>query len=279
MYRPHILFRLQLAVLAATGVLTIIFLFFYHPLSRREALINTEIKGAWQRLAILNAGFRGTLGMDLETTRANRRLAEKSLAALRQAASQASERIALAQEWKDRVHQPFALLDYNYKRQQLIQELQQMAQASQVALDPAVCNGAFPEYQPNQSDSAQLWAQMHVVDQILRVAVANKAKAIKSATLLPTLNTPGIEEGREPIDEFRLRVELSGSASAMLNFMRSLPLRPGELAALGLPASSEAKPALFLRRFVLKRDLADPNDATLDAIVSGLAAREGEMKP
>jgi hypothetical protein len=279
MYRPHILFRIQLAVLAATGVLTVVFFLLYYPLSRREALLNTDIKGAWQRLATLNIGFRGTLGMDLETTRANRRLAEKSLTALRQAANQASERIALAQEWKDRAHQPFNLLEYNIKRQQLIQELQQMAQAGQVALDPAVGNGAFPEYQPNQSDTAQLWAQMHVVDQILLVAVANKVKSIKSATLLPTLNTPGSEEGREPLDEFRLRIELTGSASALLNFMRSLPLRPGELATLGLPASSEAKPALFLRRFVLKRDLADPNDAIVDAIVSGLATREGETKP
>jgi hypothetical protein len=276
MYRPHIIFRIQIAVLAATGILTFIFITLYQPLTRRAKETDQSIQTVWLQLANLNSKFKGGLGMDFQTCAGNRRLAAKSLSAMQKAAREECGRISLAQEWRGRILQPFAFMDFNYMRQQLIQELQQAAQSGNVALDPSVSAGAYPDYQPNQSNTAQLWAQLFISDQILRTAVASGVKNIKSATPLPVAVHPSLDDGRNVLDEHCLRLELTGTASAVFNFLRSLPLRLEELKALGLPASSETKPALFLKRFVIKRDFSDPNELSLDAVISGLAARDLE---
>lgn len=278
MYRPYIIFRIQIAVLIATGVLGLIFLFFYQPLTRRETEKDLAIEAVGKKLMKLNSSFKGSLGTDLETTSGNRRLAEKSLAAMRNAAQFECARISLAQEWRDQVHQPFSILMYNYKLEQLTNELKLAAQSKNVSLDPTNTAKAYPEYEPVENNQAQyqaqLWAQMFVADQILRVAVENSTKAVKSASLLPILTHPSVDDGHNVLDEFPMHIELAGTAESIFNFMRSLPLRPDELKALGLPVTSEAKPALFLQRFILQRDFSDPNYVSLDAVVSGLVARD-----
>ena len=273
MYRPQTIFRVQIAVLIAMGVLSGVYLLVYRPLTHHEAERDRAIAAIGQQLQELNARNKSSLGLDPDTISGNRRLAELSLAALEKAARQARERISLAQEWRDRVHLPFQLLDYDQKRQQLLGELGQAAQARGVALDASVSR-AYPEHQPDMPIPGQLWGELFVTDQIVLAAVANSPHSIKSATLLPIRTHRSADGGRNVLDEYFLRVELKSSAEAALNFLRSLPLRPEELKGAGLPVSSAAKPALFLHRFIMKRDLADPNGVTLDALISGLVARD-----
>lgn len=273
MYRPQTMFRVQIVVLIAMGVLSGVYLFVYRPLTRREAERDRAIAAIGQQLVALNTRNKSSLGLDPDTITANRRLAELSLAALEKAARQARARITLAQEWRDRVRVPFQLLDYDQKRQQLIDELCQAAQARGVALDPSVPR-AYPEHQPEMPIRERHWAELFVTDQILQAAVANHTKAITSAALFPIKTHRSVDGGRSVLDEYFLRVELKSTAEAALNFLRSLPLRPEELKGAGLPVSSDAKPALFLNRLILKRDLSDPNGVTLDALISGLVARD-----
>jgi hypothetical protein len=278
MYRPQTIFRVQIVVLMTLGVLSFIYLLFYRPLTHREAERDRAITAIDQRLLALNTHSRSSLGLDFETVQGNRRLAELSLAAMERAARRARERISLAEEWKDRVGVPFQLLDYDSKRLQLIDELRHAAQAKGVVLEPAVPQ-AYPEHQLDMPIPERLWAELFVADQILLAAVANNPKTIKSASLCPIKTHRSVDGGRNVLDEYFLRIELGGPAEAALNFLRSLPLTSEELKEAGLPVSSTAKPALFLNRFILKRDLSDPNGVTLDAVVSGLVARDLSAKP
>jgi hypothetical protein len=195
------------------------------------------------------------------------------VAALQRARQRVLDRIALDPEISERLQQPFQLLDFDQRRLQMIAELRHLASSKNVTLGPAAIAG-FPEFVSGKEKAALLWAQLHLVDQLLLTAASYGPMTVKSVNLLPVKSHPAVQSAKVVLVEFPMQIELTGSMEAVMSFLLSLPLQAHELKQLKYPESAAHKPALFLNKILLRRSLGDPNEVALEAVVSGLFRHE-----
>ncbi len=273
MYRPSFIERCHWIVIAGTVGLTICYLLAFRPLSSRSASLDKSLQEAWSKLAAINVRYQGNVGMDLDTVKNSHLLAEKMERAMKRVSTRVRQRIALDHEMREKLRQPFLLLDFEERRQRMIDELRQQASEKGVTLDSSI-SSAFPIFGSASESGDTLWAQLAIFDQVLRTAVGTSPTAIKSAVLLPTKKYPADDTNQAFLQEFPVRIRMSGAMETVLNFLMSLPLLPDEVRQLHLPPVTPNKPALFLERLILKSARPDPNEVELEAVVSGLVSRE-----
>jgi hypothetical protein len=105
-----------------------------------------------------------------------------------------------------------------------------------------------------------LWPALSLTDDLLATAIGCKVIAIHSLEVpLAMTNSPGPEAyGRW--DQIPLQIEFTASADSAARFLQSLPLRPEELHAAGLPAASPDKVPLFIDRLIVKKQLPEKQD-------------------
>jgi hypothetical protein len=159
------------------------------------------------------------------------------------------------------------LLDYEQERLLRIDQLRSLAAAKKARLEPAVTDG-FPEYTQAKDKPALLYLQLALVYRILTSALASGAGAIQSINLLPPKMHSAGDNSRILFEEFPARVQLTGATESVLTFLSSLSGKTGNADA------APAKPALFIDRLILKSATNQPNDLSLEAVISGFLNRE-----
>ncbi|MCL5096577.1 MAG: hypothetical protein M1608_03390 [Candidatus Omnitrophica bacterium] len=274
MYRPSLVHRFQLAVLLAAAGLTLFNFVVFQPLSRHADVLDKSLSDYWKKLVDINLKNRAKLGMSSWAMQQSRLHEEKTVSALQEACQQARERIQLDPEIRERLRQlSFQLIDFNQISLQMRSDLQHLAAANKVALDPAAMAG-FPEYLPGKEKPALLWAQLAIVNSILTTAVAAKPASIKSVSLLPSRTHYSTDGTQATLEEFPVGIELSGSMQSVMDLLVSLPLKAAELKQLHFAEAPTNKPSLFLDRFILKKSPSGPSDVSLVAVISGFLAYE-----
>lgn len=262
MYRQTILFRFQYVLTLAALVVTVLYFALYRPLSDRANGLDRTLQDTWTRLLNLNLKNHAQLGMDTNTVNGNFRLAEKGVNAAQKLSQRVQERIQFGPEVQEKLRQTFQLLDYEQERLLRIDQLRSFAAAKKARLEPAVTDG-FPEYTQAKDKPALLYLQLALVNRILTNALASGVGAVQSINLLPSKTHAADDSARILFEEFPARLQLTGSTESVLTFLSNLSGNTGSADA------APAKPALFIDSLIMKSATNQPNDLSLEAVISG----------
>lgn len=274
MYQLVTLHRLQMLLLAG-GVLVTLFQWLVNvPLSRQTAVLDHRLAEARRNLVDINLRNPMWMGIEEETIHENYLLIQHGLNTLRNVQKTAKNRIDYAPEIQQRANQPFQLLDYDQYRLQARANLQRFAAEKKVTLETNALAG-LPEYAAlGKERPSLLWVQLAMADYVLASAINSGVGAIRSTTLLP--NRTIISGGEKPVrlEEFSLRLELTGPMNCVMTFLLGLPLPAAEAKLLKMPEVPRPKPALFIHKIILKSTGANPNDVYLDVVINSVFAPE-----
>lgn len=273
MYRLTTLIQIQKFLVALAVLLSVIYLAGFRPLSDRAARMENSLADARKRLINANLRCRALLGLDSDALNHSHAFWERNLAAVQSASQAVMGRVQLDPELDQKLQLDFRLFDFDQRRSQIIAELRQKAEKHKVVLDDAVFAG-FPDYLTSRERPVLLWAQLAMVNQTLHTALVHGPGQVKSLTLMPIVSQSSTNPGPKILEEIPLRLVLAGSMEFISNFIQSLPMRADELKAAYPKASLPYKPSLFLHRMVLKKLPGNPEEAQLEAIVSGFLRRD-----
>ncbi len=273
MFRLPIIYRFQLVLMAVAIGLGLIYVALFKPLSVRVIDLNQSLVRVWDRLVEANLKSRAKVGLDLESVSQSEVLAQKAVAAVQKAVQEVRARVDLEPEIRERLRQPFQVLDFDQERYRYQNSLRTIAASHNVVLERAAIEG-YPASDFNGGDRPGLWAQLAVMHYILSTAVSYGPATIKSAKLLPTQTYPPSPGSRLNLREFPVQLEMTGATEAIMNFLVSLPLQVEELRKLNYPVSTEYKPALFIDQLIIKAVPGKPNEVALEAVVSGFVCWE-----
>jgi len=266
--------RVQWVTVALAAGLGLLYWVGYRPASVRARELDRPVAEAWKQLVAAvqtNVHARSVQAAVLED--AVRRM-QQAARWLEEAGKAASARVAWDEGTEQRLRQEFQLLEFDRQRFLTMAELRSRAAAAKVIVAEAVWQG-YPDYDPQLHPPALHWALLATVQQVLDTALACEVRALSNLTVLPTLSYGAGESGEPVYHQFRLRLEMIGTAPALERFLRSLPLRPGDWEGAGLPAISSKTQAFFVDRVLLKNVSANPDLTGLDVVVSAFCAQPG----
>lgn len=263
----------RLLIPAAGVVLAGFFFLGYQPLARRTASLDAPLENTWRKLA-LTLGDSNATTLDFAAIAENLDRTRASVAILAASRQQALRRIEPGQTLRQRLTEPFLLVEFQNEVQQQLNDLQALARKNKVTLAPAVAAG-FPEHTADLSQPELLWAELAVINDALTLAINSRVTAIQSVSLpgQPSERPVGSLVAR--LQEVPVQIELSGPMPAVTRFLESLPLRPAEAEAAGLAALPADKPALFIDRILLRKEAPErPDQVGLLVRVTGFFHRD-----
>jgi hypothetical protein len=262
------LVRWQWVFLGLAVALLLVYATLFRWLARQAAALDKPLKESWKSLAEAAQKNDELAGGDMTSLLENVRLLERSLVTLQRTADEAVRRAEPDPATRDKLQEPFQLLDFDSSRIQMMTELRRLADSKKVTLEDAVYAG-FPQYKSGLSRAPLLWAQLSLVNQVLTTAVMQQPRQVRSVALLPSRTHESRDTRQGTLEELPVRIEFVGSLEAMNHFFLSLPLRGAELKEMGCPEVPVPKPALFVEKFILKNTTNSPRELYLEAVVSG----------
>lgn len=251
--------RQRRLLIPAGGVALAAFFFLgFQPLSRQAEGLDAPLATAWKKLAT-TVGDSNATTLDFAGIAARLEQTRDSLQVLRAAREQAAARVAIGQDLRERLNAPFLLVDFQNEVQRQLGELTARAKQRRVELAPEVAQG-FPAHTADLRQPELLWAELAFVSDLLDLAVNSQVTSIQSVSLLSAqTNRPSAAPvGR--LVEVPVQLELTGPGPAINRLLASLPLRADEFADPKLPAAPTNKPALFIDRFLLRKETPQKPD-------------------
>ncbi|MEK7685290.1 MAG: hypothetical protein AAB466_07710 [Verrucomicrobiota bacterium] len=265
--------HLQRLLILSGLCLALYYVAVYRPLAQRAEALDEPLTSLWRQLATANLQNDPAGGVDLVAASQNLRQARTWLAAMNRQSGQIEARIALEAEIRSRMKAPFQLVDFQNERQLRIEQLSQLAKQNQVALEPTVLAG-LPEFNTETKEPALLWGQLGFASHLLRTAIQCKVPSIKTLHLPSSQSYPARGASQDALEEIPLHLELSGPMNVISKFLLSLPLRAEEIKVHSLPEAAPAKPAMFLDRFLLRKQSPDKaEEVSLTVRVCGFIYR------
>lgn len=269
MYRPKFIFLFQMVVLAMCAAVLLLFFGVFNPLASKTKTQDKNLASLWTRLAEVNLRNRFLSGLDLKSVTQSQIIAEKSCSTAIKAIDLVRERVDLELEYRERMSQTFSALDFEQKRNELINQIQTVAASKGVTLAPAALAGFPSPDAAGFQKPDQLWARLAYMHYLLVTASNFGAATVKNAMPLDPREHPGWNGNPGTWDELPMRIEIQGSTEAIIKFIASLPVWVDDLKEQNTGFSAPYKPILFLDHIILKTIPGDPNSANLEAVVSG----------
>ncbi len=260
---------LPLAALALTLYFSMVFL----PLQRRAESLDAPLKKAWQKLAN-TIEQTNTLAINFSVLTNQLRDTREALTRLDAARQLALARIELPPAVHARVAAPFQLVDYENERSKQLDELIALSTRNKITVDPAVYAG-FPQHTADVAYPALLWAELAMVESLVKTAVSLQIPALHSleVEVAPT-NTP-VPSVAGDLSEIPVQFEFTAPIASAVDFIQSLPLRPDEMSGLGLSTNAPVRPPLFVDRLIIKRQTPEKTDEVRVSLrVLGFVYRE-----
>lgn len=230
------------------------------PLIRSERALDERLLGAFDRLGA--AGYGMSTG---EVTR-NIELLQADIDAFSEIGHEHAGTVKFSSEVEEMLHRPFQLIDFDHRKFLMMNGIRQLSREKEVKVFKN-WEQNFPS--PGSQPPYELWAQLAVIDQLLRIAIEAGVDSIDAAELLPRRkDSLSATDGREL--EVSLRMRLTGQMEAIHSVIMMLPLNGEELAALEMSSVTEPKSSFFLSRFILTKSSAkNPDEVTFEFVASG----------
>jgi hypothetical protein len=261
-------------IIPLAGVaLALYYVFVFVPIDNRSRELNEPLQKGWK---ILASSIGQTNAMAIDFLHITNQLSEtkEALKSLQDAKSRAFRRLELSEELRTTLNAEFQLVEYQIARSQQMDALVSLAKKFNVSIEPAVLAG-FPEHTVEVTQPELLWASLNIVKGLLTTAVQSKVSAIHSLDVPMVLTNTLVTSASWMVSGIPLQVELTGSAAAVTQFLRSLPFRGDEMKAAGWPDAPADKPPLFVDGIVMRKQGPEKPDevhVTLRAV--GFVLRE-----
>jgi hypothetical protein len=234
------------------------YLFVFQPLNREAKRLDVPLRDEWRKLAGMLGRTNSTV---LDFNHINSQLEEtrQALAALASAEQKTIGRLEPAAALRSRMSEPFRLVDYQNEMSKHMDEIARQAKLRQVAIDPVIYEG-FPQHRIGITEPNLLWGALRLTEGLMDSALLCNVKAIHWLEVPVTFtNAPGIE----PLArwaEVPIVFEFTATSTSAAQLLQSLPLKPGELKAAGLPEGLPEKGVLYIDRLLIKRQSPDKID-------------------
>ena len=259
MLTPRKSLQVQRTLLVGGVCLFLYWLVGYRSLCNWTDSLDKQLNSEWDQLWSFKLESGALEGMQSRQLEASLDRVRQRLGLLSAAERTVAARIELEPAIRDRMKEPFQLIDFQNERQLLMEELELVARQRKVALSNGVVEG-LPEFVADAPHPTLLWAQLAVVHQLLATTIECSVGAVQTVQLLPT-RVHRTEDGTPTgLDEIVVRLEAVGSFPALSRLLLSLPLRQAELKSLGLPSAVAAKPAMFIDRILLRKNPPEVQD-------------------
>lgn len=257
-------------VLVLTGIILGMYYFFvFRPLHRRSAALDQPLREAWKKLADARISSDGDQALKIDEIDNDLREVRRAVTTLQLAQEKVETAVALDKSVRDKMAEPFQLVDFQIEELLRIEELGRSAQQNGVTIAPAVFSN-FPEYQAERGESELLWGQLALLHQLLETAIRCKVSVVQNINLPPLVPHSRSTNASVFAYEIPVQVELVGSMESIAKLLAALPQ---EKAAS--PANVPTKSSLFVDRILLRKNSAEnPEEAHLDLQVCGFIYRE-----
>ncbi len=244
-----------------------LFFVIHIPLSREIRAVDHSLNKSWHEL--LNAEY----GISLPVVEGNVANIRKNLMEIQKNANEITSRISLPEKVLDNLNQiQFSLINYEDQREDWIIQIQESALEHQVSLETDL-EVAFPSHSVNLEDESMLWVQTSLLFHLLDTTIANGPKTIHQIETLPQISHLNKMTGFTQLEEFPTHIEMTGTMNSLFGFLCSLPLLEQEIQNRGFSKVHSEKPAMFIRKLILKASSESRNAVHLDLIVSGFFNR------
>ncbi len=162
----------------------------------------------------------------------------------------------------------FQLSDYQIERYKRATFLEAWARTNLVTIKPAVMAG-LPEQTTDTRRKELLWAQLGLVDAVLRTAVEVRVTSLDNVRVPEPIFYPPAKESDTQLVEVPVRVEMSGDWHEITQTLGMLLLGEADRKKLNLP-SLEGLPGMSLRHIIARKSPPDgPSTIQLDVEFSG----------
>jgi hypothetical protein len=262
--------RRALLPLLALG-LAALYLFVFMPLNQSAAKLDGPLDQSWKKLAAA-LGQTNTTRINFAAITNQFNETRTASVAVDKARKLARARVRLDDDLRNRLGEPFQLVDYDYASGRLMDQLGKLAAAQKVTLEPGVFGG-FPEPRADMTEPALLWAELHFIESLLTSAINAKVGVIHSVSaMLPAFANTNYTR---VLAELPVQLELTGTSASVAGFLQTVPLRGDEIKAAGLPEAPTNKPALFIDRIQLRKQAPEkPDEVRLMVRVVGFVFRD-----
>ncbi|HLS28947.1 MAG TPA: hypothetical protein VK041_09875 [Opitutales bacterium] len=256
-------------LLVGGAFLLLVFYFFAitFPLVRMERQIDADLEIAMDLLA--DAGH----GMSRSEVEQKAVRLQNEIESFDRIASDPSRTIEFPPEVEMMLRQPFQLIDFDGRKFVTLDNIRNRAGEQKVKLFDD-WESQFPDYtgQPPR----RIWAQLTVMDQLMRTAIDAGVQRIDFAELVlhPDEKTSSGSESdvsEEVIEnEIAVHMRLIGEMKAIHRLILMLPLNGEELKTMEIERGPGEKSAFFLSRFILRKSSAEnPDEVEINFIASG----------
>jgi hypothetical protein len=264
--------RLSLIPLAAVALAAYYF-FVLLPLGKRAESLNAPLQKAWTNLTF-SLDQSNALSIDFQRITNQLGETQQALAIVDKARADAVARLQLPEITRSRMSGPFQLVEYQDERGRELDDLSALAKKHNITVDPTVF-ASFPEHTADVKQPALLWAALSFVDGLLRTAIECDVTAIHAlATPMAITNAPPTNSV-EKLAGIPVQLEFTSTVLNATKLIQSLPLRPDEIKAAGLPAVPQDKPVLFIDRLVVaKQSPEKPDEVRISLRAVGYVLRD-----
>ena len=255
-FDPETRYRSILPLLA--GGLGAVYLFVFVPIDRKARSLDAPLEQSWHKLAVA-LGQTNALKLDFVSLTNQFKETRAALTVFEKSRKNAQARVELDPALREQLSEPFFLVDYKNEAGRRMGMLTRLAKQENVVLEPAVLAG-FPEQSVDVKEPALLWAELAFLDSLLTTAIHAKVTTIHfMAAQMPLTNAPSAVNGLS-LTELPMQIELTGAFANVARFLQTLPLRADEIKAAGLPEAPTNKPALFIDRLMLRKQVPEKPD-------------------
>lgn len=160
---------------------------------------------------------------------------------------------ALSQFTTEKIKQPFQLVDFQNERQLRQEELEKVANTSNVIVYPSVLSG-YPEYSAELKRPELLWAQLEMVHSVLLAAINSRVYSINSLSITkPQKTAPSEGKLLDMPDEILFRVQITSTSRSLFKFLADVT---GGFTSTATSNTNTTKisPPMLIDRILIKKE-------------------------
>lgn len=250
-----------LAALLLTALLYHVFMIV--PLVRQEREMDERLEGMVAQLGA--AGH----GMNRREVEENIRRIEADIAAFAEIGKDRGQTLQFSPEVRESINRQFQLIDFQERRFLLTEQIRALASEHEVTLFEG-WEAMLPSHSSEVARPYLLWAQLAVMDQLLRAAIGAGVTSVDGVELIATDRMETSREGVARPHEIPVRMQLTGDMESIHRIIMCLPLRADEMKDLHFEWAEGPKSSFFLSRFILKKSSRERADeVSLDFVAGG----------
>jgi hypothetical protein len=261
-------YRKRISLGFAFAILLVYYLLVFRPLVQKERAQIEPFEIVQAELLKIATNNAAVSGLSLSSLEQLEKTLRASIATSATARSYVIDRFASEPSIATNLTRTFQLIDYQNERYKRATSLEAMAQKKGVKIAPAVMAG-LPEQTTDTRRRELLWAQLGLVDAVLRTAVEVGVTSLDNVRVPEPVIYPPANDSDIQLVEVPVRVEMSGD---WFEITRTLGVLLHDAAArkeLNLPVL-EGLPGMSLRSIIARKSPPEsPGTIQLDVEFSG----------